>query len=177
MSERASVAYKPGCFVVSFGVVLIMSEPSTHKSHHNRNPQGKNQYPECPPRGDADLERLLRDYHRRGITSRIKLSELFKAIHGITISPAGISRRRKDLGLTGSMLTTRQLSSTQKRQLVLDQLAKDPTRRQGPRTIREGILRDTGIMLTRDYVASEMRIHDPEGFDLRKPVWKTQNLS
>jgi hypothetical protein len=71
-------------------------------------------------------------------------------------------------------------------QLVLDQLEKDPNCRKGPWLIREAIQFDTGINLTRcatlslclstnmmlsfrDSVTNEMRIHDPEGFELRQP--------
>jgi hypothetical protein len=33
--------------------------------------------------------------------------------------------------------------------MVLDQMAKDPTRMQGPRTVKEGIAYDTGEQITR----------------------------
>ncbi|OSX64400.1 hypothetical protein POSPLADRAFT_1045457 [Postia placenta MAD-698-R-SB12] len=121
--------------------------------------------PDCPV-----VERLLRQYHKRNICSRVTLSNIFRDKHGILISPTNIDRHRKKLNLRGSKVTTRSLSDVQKRQLVLDQMVKDPTRRQGPQIIKEGILFDTGLNLTRDYITSEMHIHDPEGFALRRPT-------
>jgi hypothetical protein len=56
------------------------------------------------------------------------------------------------------------MDDIEKRQLVLDQMAKDPDRRKGPRTIRKDILAETGVLLTRDFVAAEMRAQDPDGF-------------
>ena len=64
-------------------------------------------------------------------------------------SPATVSRRKKELGLLGARSTTKSMLATDKRQLVLDQLAKDPAGRQGPRSIRENIIQDTGFILTR----------------------------
>ena len=45
--------------------------------------------------------------------------------------------------------TTKILSETYKRQLVLDQLAKDPLMRKAPDTIKENIRMETGYDLTR----------------------------
>jgi hypothetical protein len=64
-------------------------------------------------------------------------------------SEATISRRRKALGLLGSHTATRETPDLVKRQLVLDQMAKDPNSRRGPKTVREGILFETGTLLTR----------------------------
>lgn len=54
-----------------------------------------------------------------------------------------------DLGLFGSSVSTARLADKEKMQLVLDQMAQDPLSRQGPNSVREGILFDTGIKLTR----------------------------
>lgn len=70
-------------------------------------------------------------------------------LHGCFYSEATVARRRKNLGLLGSRSATRDTSDLLKRQLVLDQLAKDPSGRKGPRLIRESIVFDTGIPLTR----------------------------
>ena len=64
-------------------------------------------------------------------------------------SEATVARRRKKIGLRGSGLTTKALPGLVKRQLVLDQMGHDPTSRQGPRLIKEGILYNTGVNLTR----------------------------
>lgn len=60
-----------------------------------------------------------------------------------------IRRRREELGLFGSTKTTRKLTEVQKRQLVLDQMAKDPSGRKGPARMREKIVEETGHLLTR----------------------------
>ena len=41
------------------------------------------------------------------------------------------------------------MPDTEKRQYVLDQMAKDPTSKQGPRTIKEGIANEYGVHLTK----------------------------
>lgn len=53
------------------------------------------------------------------------------------------------MGITGSRIGTRDTPEVAKRQLVLDQMAKDPNSRQGPATIKEGIAFSTGVHLTR----------------------------
>ena len=65
-----------------------------------------------------------------------------------------MARRRKALGLLGSKSATRNTPDLVKRQLVLDQMAKDPSSRKGPRLIRESITFDTGIPLTRSVAMS-----------------------
>jgi hypothetical protein len=72
-------------------------------------------------------------------------------------SERSIARRRKEFGLLGSGKTTEMLSEPVKKQLVLDQLAKDPLGNHGPRTVKEGIAFDTGIHLTRCVVEFTVR--------------------
>ena len=67
----------------------------------------------------------------------------------VLCSPASIARRQKALGLYGSGLTTKKMPNEVKRQLVLDQIADDPMSRQGPKLVRESIMRSTGVHLTR----------------------------
>lgn len=60
-----------------------------------------------------------------------------------------VARRRKAYGLQGSGATTQEMPLPEKRQLVLDELAKDPLGRKGPEAIKEAISLNTGIRLTR----------------------------
>ncbi|KAF8903183.1 hypothetical protein CPB84DRAFT_1678207 [Gymnopilus junonius] len=138
------------------------------------NKSGKNQYKNCPPRNCPETAKVLRDYHRRGLTNADEIASLFAAEHSElgTLSARSVARRKSDLGLTGSGLTTKNLPLTVKRQLVLDQMNLDPLSRKGPNTIRENILNKTGTSLTRDFVRDEMRLHDPDGFELREPTAK-----
>jgi hypothetical protein len=161
-----------------------MAESSSSNDFYNRNPTGKNQHTDCracwivsnrcilltakpiASKGDSHVKEILTEYHRRGITDRVMISELLLVEHGIKMrycclpsasftflslihSEATIARRRKAFGLMGSGITTRDLPDQVKQQLVLDQIAKDPANRQGPRTIKEGITLQTGIQLTR----------------------------
>ncbi|KIJ29780.1 hypothetical protein M422DRAFT_268732 [Sphaerobolus stellatus SS14] len=64
------------------------------------------------------------------------------------------------------------LPDTVKCQFVLDELERDPARRQGPSLIKEGIQMRTGYDLTRDFVEEEMCLQDPEGFQIRDPTAK-----
>ncbi|KAF8573556.1 hypothetical protein K439DRAFT_1649981 [Ramaria rubella] len=136
---------------------------------HNRNPTGKNQYHDCPGPDDEAVKAHLIAYHYRGITSRKKISELLWDDYGIQMSATSVTRRRKQLGLQGSNIATKAIPDTVKRQLVLDQLAFDPTNKLGPRVVRNAIAAKTGVILTRDYVTSEMRLHNPKGFAIRDP--------
>ena len=114
---------------------------------------------------DAHVESLIRDYDRRNIVNKDLVSKMLLAEHGIKMrcvvlfllyrcnhkmmgSSRTIARRRKTYGLLSSGATTRALPLPEKRQLVLDQLAKDPTSKQGPKTISEGIILNKGVHLT-----------------------------
>ncbi|KAF5386057.1 hypothetical protein D9615_002423 [Tricholomella constricta] len=138
----------------------------------NNNPSGINQYKQCPPKDDPHTAAALQDYFKRNITNRKMISELLWTDHKIQLSEASVARRCKQLGLFGSGKTTREMSESDKRQLVLDQMSQDPTGRRGPRLTREAIIFNTGIHLTRKCIIDEMRLHHPEGFKLREPSVK-----
>lgn len=138
----------------------------------NNNPTGINQHKLCPKKGDEHLAELLRAYFKRNITNRLVISELLEAEHNIKMSQATVARRCDDLGLHGSGKTTRQMSETDKRQLVLDQMSQDLTGRRGPVLTREAIIFHTGVCLTRQCIIDEMHLHHPEGFALREPSAK-----
>ncbi|KAH7902877.1 hypothetical protein BJ138DRAFT_976169, partial [Hygrophoropsis aurantiaca] len=113
------------------------------------NPKGTNQHKLCPPTDDERVADILRAYHRRNISDRKLISKLLRAEHKIVMSEATVARRKKKLGLNGSRLTTSALPESTKRQLVLDQLAKDPLNRRGPRLVKEAIAATSGQHLTR----------------------------
>ncbi|KAI0061719.1 hypothetical protein BV25DRAFT_1857161 [Artomyces pyxidatus] len=142
--------------------------PSTRQLF-TRNPKGRNQYKDCPDKDDERVADLLRGYHRQGITDRKLVSRLLHDDHGITMSVSTVARRRKALGLRGSGAMTRATPDAVKKQLVLNQLAKNPMQKNGPRAIKEAIAAETGVHLTRDYIAREMRAYDPVGFTVRDP--------
>ncbi|RDB24968.1 hypothetical protein Hypma_007391 [Hypsizygus marmoreus] len=135
----------------------------------NNNPTGINQYKDCPNAKDAHIEQLIRAYDRQGICNRELVSEMLLVQHGYTMSPRTVSRCRKLFGLMGSGATTRALSAEEVSQLVLDQMAKDPTSQRGPKTVKEGILFDTGKHVKRSTICSTMKIYDPQGSIIREP--------
>lgn len=75
-----------------------------------------------------------------------------------------MARRRKALGLLGSKSATHNALNLVKRQLVLDQLAKDPSGQTGPRLICEDIVFYTGILLTRSAAMSRPHSYTYWGF-------------
>ena len=63
-------------------------------------------------------------------------------------SEATVTRRKCKLGLKGSGTTAKELSDTFKRQVLLKQMVKDPTGKQGPQMIKEGTAHDEGLQIT-----------------------------
>lgn len=64
-------------------------------------------------------------------------------------SASTVSRRRRALGIKASGANTKQLTEAQKRKLLMDELAKHPDGKRGPRSIKEAIAASTGQHLTR----------------------------
>ncbi|OBZ79570.1 hypothetical protein A0H81_00262 [Grifola frondosa] len=122
---------------------------------HNHNPTGRNQHGETLKADDERLVKALQAYHREKLTNNDKISKRLQADHGISMHASTVKQRRRALGLMGSA-----------------QMDKDPSRRQGVRTIQQRIAFDSGIHLTRDFVSHVMHQHDPEGFDQREPTAK-----
>ena len=118
---------------------------------------------------DAHVEELIREYDRRNISNKETVRKMLLAEHGINMryvillllqvllnclcpsvsSARTVARRRKAYGLLGAGATTRAMPLPEKRQLVLDELAKDPLSKKGPKTIGEGIVFNKGVHLTR----------------------------
>jgi hypothetical protein len=73
-------------------------------------------------------------------------------------SIAMITWYKCNLELKGSSTTTKSIPDVIKRQLILDQMAKDPIGMQGPHTVKEGIAYDTRENIT--WCTSE--IPDPQ---------------
>ncbi|KZT27637.1 hypothetical protein NEOLEDRAFT_105977 [Neolentinus lepideus HHB14362 ss-1] len=79
-------------------------DPRADPQFYNRNPSGVNQHPHCPRPGDAEIERILREFHAQAITNRKLISQLLKSEYGIIMSDTTVSRRRKALGLSGQIV-------------------------------------------------------------------------
>jgi hypothetical protein len=146
----------------------------------------------------------LRMLHRRNITSKETIWQLLQKDLGVTMRSVNsiilcgssltadfkmITQRKHKLGLKGSSATTKSIPDVVKRQMVLDQMAKDPTGMQGPRTVKEGIAHDTGKNITwyiavilwsltvldiyfSDWIWNEMQELDPGAFASRAPTAK-----
>ncbi|KAF9554879.1 hypothetical protein CPC08DRAFT_643686 [Agrocybe pediades] len=118
------------------------------------NREGKNQYKDRPPRDDPHVANILRGYHAKGITDNRIISKMLLEEHKITLSEGSVHRRRKLHGLHASRTTMKQLDEETKRELILEQLRKDPTGKVGPRVIKIRIFQDRGIHLTRCLICS-----------------------
>ncbi|KAG1834205.1 hypothetical protein EV424DRAFT_1468724 [Suillus variegatus] len=133
---------------------------------------------EHPPKGDHKVANLLREYHWQNILDHKLISKLLQAEHGIKMSEATVAHCRRELGLFGNCLTAAQLPEVTKCQLVLDQLADDPTGHCGPRVVKELIANKTRVMLLRfgplhsKYIRDQMMLQEPEGFIVRQPTSK-----
>ncbi|KAG2106474.1 hypothetical protein BD769DRAFT_1320971, partial [Suillus cothurnatus] len=157
---------------------------------HSTNPSGQNQHKDChksflcctankpligcfsAPKGDHKVADLLREYHRWNISDRKLLSKLLQAEHGIKMSEATVAHRRRELGLFCSCLTATQLPEVTKCQLVLDQLADDPSGHRGLRVVKELIVNKTGVMLPHKYIRDQMMLQEPKGFMACQPTSK-----
>ena len=138
---------------------------------------------------DEVLANALRKYHGELLTNNKKISARLLSEYGIGMrcvsnhsvptnklnsldSATTVKRRRGLLGLTGSRATAQRMSPQEAEQLVLNQMDKDSSRRQGVRTVQARIAFDTQTHLPRDFVSNVMHIHDEEGFAYRDPSSK-----
>ncbi|PPQ94490.1 hypothetical protein CVT25_013802 [Psilocybe cyanescens] len=134
-------------------------------SSHNRNPMGKNQHPPVLKADDPALKAALEKYHRQGLTSNIRISALLKADHNIDIKDSAVKRRRKELNLMGSRVTTATIPYDEALQLILSQMDADISKGRGLANIKKRIEFDDGVHLTRDFISEVMHAFDPKGFD------------
>ncbi|KAF5333869.1 hypothetical protein D9758_017109 [Tetrapyrgos nigripes] len=139
---------------------------------HN-NPEGKNGYKNRRKIGDPEMRDMIyppriSPVFESGLSTPVSIYICFLVFLYsfllLYLSSSSISRHKAFWGIKAGGATTRSMDDVEKRQLVLYQMAKDPEGRKGPRTIRKDILAETGVLLTRDFVAAEMRAQDPEGF-------------
>ncbi|KAE9390115.1 hypothetical protein BT96DRAFT_959865 [Gymnopus androsaceus JB14] len=142
------------------------------RTNDNNNWAGKNQYQDRPPIGDETVHKALLEYHRRNITNKQTISDLLKVEHGIILSASSVTRHKRHWNIKGSRVTTAIMEELDKRQLVFDEMAKDPNAKRGPKTVKENIALISGVHLTREYVEQTMCDQHPEGFTNREPTAK-----
>ncbi|KIJ34012.1 hypothetical protein M422DRAFT_263968 [Sphaerobolus stellatus SS14] len=144
-------------------VYLFLHSPTIHKGKINIDIA-------MTSKDDQHVKELIFKYDWEGIKSLKIISEMLLKEHNIEMHPQTVSCRKKDYGLLNSHKTTTTLPETFKKQLVVDQLERDPGCCQGPTLIKEGIRMRTGVDLTRKYVKDLMHDLDREGFQLRDPT-------
>ncbi|KAG2153061.1 uncharacterized protein EDB93DRAFT_1082746 [Suillus bovinus] len=147
------------------------SDLDRYYTHHSTNPSRQNQHKDSP-KGDHKVANLLCEYHKLNISDRKLISKLLQAEHGIKMSEAMVTHCRRELGLFGSHSTAAQLPEVTKCQLVLDQLADDPSGHHGPHIVKELIASKTGVMLPHKYIRDQMMLQEPEGFAAHEPASK-----
>ena len=97
-------------------------------------------------KSDKRFQELLLEYHSQ-TTNRFEVSARLAREHGISASARTVSRRWKDMGLSGSTGTEAQLSRGKIVQLVADQMSLDPAGRVGQNTMKKQIALRTGVHL------------------------------
>ncbi|KAJ7156369.1 hypothetical protein C8R46DRAFT_1226589 [Mycena filopes] len=131
-----------------------------------RNPTGKNQYASVPLL--EDLEGILCQYHTQN--HHFKYQDYIDALgrdHGITIGRSTLAKYLGALGLSTSARGNR-MPNSDKTQIILDELAKDPLQTRGPCVVKEA-LDLVGHKISRDYISAIMHDFEAEGFEKRQP--------
>jgi len=67
----------------------------------------------------------------------------------INYSASSVTRHKRHWNIKGSRVTTAMMEELDKRQLVFDEMAKDPNAKRGPKTVKENIALISGVHLTR----------------------------
>ncbi|KAJ6503958.1 hypothetical protein C8R45DRAFT_1186099 [Mycena sanguinolenta] len=104
---------------------------------NGRNPSGKNQYLPVPPL--EEMSQLLQDYHKDN--PNFKYPDYITALmndHGISIGRSKLALYLTALGLSTSSRGNH-MPKSEKTQLILDELAKDPHQTRGPRVVKEAL--------------------------------------
>lgn len=138
-------------------------------SSHNRNPRGVNQYAPVSTADDPALKAALESYHRQGLTSNKKISALLKADYNIDIKDSAVKRRRKELSLMGSRITTATMPYNDALQLIVSEMDDDISGSRGLANVKSRIAFKHGVHLSRDFISEIMHAFDPRGFDHREP--------
>jgi len=153
------------------GLGLLARALVIKREGYNRNPSGRNQFQDCPKKEDTEFQNLLRKYHKR-TTNRSEVRELLERFNGIHVSERTITRRWREMGLRASKATEANLPRAQVIQLVLDQMAIDPSKRTGQNALKTQIALRTGLHLRRDTIADVQRTMDPQGALSRNPTFR-----
>ncbi|EDR01279.1 uncharacterized protein LACBIDRAFT_295600, partial [Laccaria bicolor S238N-H82] len=118
---------------------------------------------------DPALKAALESYHRQGLTSNKKISALLKADYNIDIKDSAVKRRRKELSLMGSRITTATMPYNDALQLIVSEMDDDISGSRGLANVKSRIAFKHGVHLSRDFISEIMHAFDPRGFDHREP--------
>ncbi|KAF9523980.1 hypothetical protein CPB83DRAFT_877814 [Crepidotus variabilis] len=136
---------------------------------HNRNPTGRNQYPNAPTLDNKVFVEALKQYHREHISSNKVIKERLSKDHQIETSESNIKNKRNNLGLYGSRSKKGKRTEQEIEQTVLNQMDKDVVDNIGVPTTTARIAFDQREHIPRDKVRAIMKLHRPEGFERRNP--------
>ncbi|KZS95046.1 hypothetical protein SISNIDRAFT_452364 [Sistotremastrum niveocremeum HHB9708] len=142
---------------------------STTKRRGN-NQKGVNRYGKKPDIDKERLRTLLTGYNKRNIFEWDLMIELLaNEDPPITLSRSVFGKYKKEFKIGTSVMNP--MSRAEKDAVVLEELAKDPLNKLGPRSIKERIGM-TGTHIERHIVRSVMKAHAPEAFQERHPASK-----
>ncbi|EFI28278.1 hypothetical protein CC1G_14303 [Coprinopsis cinerea okayama7 len=136
---------------------------------HNRNPEGRNQFPPVPKASDKWFADILRAYHMAGISSNKHIQRRLSVEHGINMHINTVKKRRNELKLYGSRSKQVTWTFEEVQHLVLQILETDPTKSHGKSTVQDLIAFRFQKHIPRHLITDVMHIHDPEGFVYRSP--------
>ncbi|KAJ7796019.1 hypothetical protein B0H14DRAFT_2916904 [Mycena olivaceomarginata] len=145
------------------------ARPAKRKTSNARNPSGRNQYAPVPPL--EEIADRLREYHANN--PRFKYKDYIAAFlsdHGISIGRSKLAQYLTELGLSTTSRGNH-MPESEKTQIILDELAKDPHQTRGPRVVKE-ILDLAGNKIGRDDVSAVMHDFKGDGFKKRHPKRK-----
>ncbi|KAJ7707162.1 hypothetical protein B0H14DRAFT_3025469 [Mycena olivaceomarginata] len=142
------------------------ARPAKRKTSNARNPSGRNQYAPVPPL--EEIADRLREYHANNPRFKYKdYIAAFMSDHGISIGRSKLAEYLTKLGLSTTSRGNH-MPESEKTQIILDELAKDPHQTRGPRVVKE-ILELAGNKIGRDDVSAVMHDFEGDGFQKRHP--------
>ncbi|KIJ55155.1 hypothetical protein M422DRAFT_239782, partial [Sphaerobolus stellatus SS14] len=135
------------------------SSSLTSKRQHRppRNSSDGTRYIRCPHRNNERVNNLLRKYADDGVSDRKKISELLAKEHGIHMSEATVSRRRRTLGLTKRPGAPTNISNAEKRSYIWKHRDVGYRGLRRSRAIQKALKEDYDIHITEAYISQVIK--------------------
>ncbi|KIJ55163.1 hypothetical protein M422DRAFT_239790 [Sphaerobolus stellatus SS14] len=135
------------------------SSSLTSKRQHRppRNSSDGTRYIRCPHRNNERVNKILRKYADDGVSDRKKISELLAKEHGINMSEATVSRRRRTLGLTKRPGAPTKISDIKKKLYIWKHRDVGYRGLKRARGIQKALKEDDDIHITEAYISQALK--------------------